>query len=98
MFVEIFSLTLSQSLILILQDVPSLQGGQLSWKEMAVEGLEATPCSRKANKANKRPRIITIDNVQETVTLTTTSIITEPATATATFTVTVKDQSWLEAL
>ena len=95
MFVEIFSLTLSQSLILILQDVPSLQGGQLSWKEMAVEGLEATPCSRKANKANKRPRIITIDNVQETVTLTTTSIITEPATATATFTVTVKDQSWL---
>ena len=65
---------------------------------MAVEGLEATPCSRKANKANKRPRIITIDNVQETVTLTTPSIITEPATATATFTVTVKDQSWLEAL
>ena len=71
----------------------------MTWKEMAVEGLEETPCSRKRHGANpKRPRIITIDNVQETVTLTTTSIITEPATATATFTVSVKDKSWLEAL
>merc|ERR1712073_24913 len=26
-------------------DDPNLQSGQLSWKEMAVEGLEETPCS-----------------------------------------------------
>merc|ERR1712228_82657 len=70
-------------------DVPSLQGGQLSWKEMSVEGLEKTPCSRKGNSGGKqkRPRIITIDNVMETVTYTSTSTITESAFTTATFSV-----------
>merc|ERR1711953_557322 len=69
-------------------DVPSLQAGQMTWKEMAVEGLEDTPCSRKRNGANpKRPRIITIDNVQETVIFTSTATITESAFTTATFSV-----------
>ena len=63
----------------------------MSWREMAVEGLEATPCSRKANqKANKRGRIITIDNVMETVTFTSTSTITESDWNTATFSVSVR--------
>ena len=99
MLVEISPLP-DAELIINPQDVPSLQGGQMSWKEMAVEGLEATPCSRKANqKANKRPRIITIDKVKETVTFTSTSIITETDTATtATFSVSVRLWSaWLVA-
>jgi len=70
-------------------DDPNLQSGQLSWKEMAVEGLEETPCSRKSHGHGnpKRPRIITIDNVVETVTYTSTSTIEETAIATATFSV-----------
>jgi len=70
-------------------DDPNLQSGQLSWKEMAVEGLEETPCSRKSHGHgnHKRPRIITIDNVVETVTYTSTSTIEETAIATATFSV-----------
>ena len=59
---------------------------------MAVDGLEETPCSRKSHGHGKpqRPRIITIDKVQETVTYTSTSIVTEPAMATATFSVSVR--------
>ena len=64
----------------------------MSWKEMSVEGLEKTPCSRKGNAGGKpkRPRIITIDNVMETVTYTSTSTITESAFTTATFSVSVR--------
>ena len=71
----------------------------MTWKEMAVEGLEETPCSRKRNGANpKRPRIITIDNVQETVIFTSTATITESAFTTATFSVSVSLWSgWLVA-
>ena len=65
----------------------------MSWKEMAVEGLDWN------QNAKKRPRIITIDNVKETVTLTSTSTITESDTATtATFSVSVSLWSgWLVA-
>ena len=59
---------------------------------MSVEGLEKTPCSRKGHGGDKqkRPRIITIDNVMETVTYTSTSTITESAITTATFSVSVR--------
>ena len=63
----------------------------MTWKEMAVEGLDETPCARNRNGAKpKRPRIITIDNVQETVIFTSTATITESAFTTATFSVSVR--------
>ena len=61
----------------------------MTWKEMAVEGLDETPCKRNGAPP-KRPRIITIDNVQETVIFTSTSTITESAFITATFSVSVR--------
>jgi len=67
------------------QDVPSLQGGQLRWSEMIMEGQETPACSRK--DLGKRPRIFTVDNVVETVTYTSTSTIIETGFNTATFTV-----------
>merc|ERR1712241_1117558 len=67
------------------QDVSSLQGGQLRWSEMMMEGQETPACSRK--DLGKRPRIFTVDNVVETVTFTTTSTIIETGFDTATFTV-----------
>jgi len=65
--------------------VPSLQGGQLRWSEMLMESQETPACSRK--DLGKRPRIITVDQVVETKTFTTTSTITETGFSTATFSV-----------
>jgi len=68
-----------------MEEVPSLQAGQLRWSEMLMESQETPACSRK--DLGKRPRIITVDKVTETKTFTTTSTITETGFSTATFTV-----------
>ena len=49
---------------LFLQDVPSLQGGQLRWSEVMMEPQETPACGR--NDLGKRARIISVEKVRTT--------------------------------
>ena len=64
-------------------DGANMQSGQISWQEMAVQGLHS--CAR--SNQQKRPRFIALQ--QEVVAKNLTKIVTETATATETVTFSV---------
>merc|ERR1739838_1147408 len=76
---------------IITDDVSNMQSGQISWQEMAVQGLHS--CGR--SNEQKRPRFIALQ--QEVVAKNLTKIVTETATATETVTFSVQLQTCTQA-
>ena len=68
-------------------NVPDVQSGTMSWKEVELSG--SSSCGRSSHDNEKRQRIIALANENVQLTLTSTSTITETAAATKTFTVQV---------
>merc|ERR1712029_1107812 len=74
---------------LVVNSNVELESGSLTWKEVAIDGRSRSSCARSDHGDEKRARIIALANEVVTLSLTSTSTITETAATTKTFSVAV---------
>ena len=73
---------------LVVDSNVELESGSLTWKEVAIDGRSRSSCAR-SDHDEKRARIIGLANEVVTVSLTSTSTMTETAATTKTFSIMV---------
>ena len=73
---------------LVVESNVELESGSLTWKEVAIDGRSRSSCAR-SDHDEKRARIIGLANEVVTVSLTSTSTMTETAATTKTFSIMV---------